>query len=179
MRYSLSSETVQPDADINFRSPLEARWSEFFNLMKWRSVYVRSDFERWTADLVIRGAKQRVLVEVIEIHRADEDLFRRVSRAAIHAGNSNDVLVVGAAPLWDVPSWRCHAFGWLGQYCGPHGHSWGEAIAHDGGGLGFCHSLLSYGNRITGYHDGDSGVGAEEHDEFIHWAWTQAGDAVQ
>ncbi|WP_407122771.1 hypothetical protein [Bradyrhizobium sp. STM 3561] len=168
------------DAEINFRSPLEARWAAFFDLMGWRWIYVRSDFERWTADLVLRGVRQRVLVEVIDIRQADEALFGRVSRGAIHAGNETDILIVGAEPLWEVKNWGCPAFGWLGEYCGPDGgHGWGEAIVHDGGGLGFCHGVLSYRNRITGQHDGDSGAGSEGYDDAIRRAWARAGNAVQ
>ncbi|MCA6098848.1 hypothetical protein [Bradyrhizobium australafricanum] len=167
-------------ADINFMSRLEARWAALFDLMGWRWSYQPLDFNEWTPDFIIHGAKQRVLVEVYPIFAANEDLLGRISRAAIGSGKRNDILVVGAEPLWDVRGWCCPAFGWLGELCGPeHGHGWGEAIVHDGGGLGFCHSILQFRNRITGHHDGDSVAGAEGYDGIIRRAWARAGNAVQ
>lgn len=167
-------------AGVNFRSRLEARWAAFFDLLGWDYSYELLDLDGWMPDFVLHGAKQRVLVEVKPIFEADPNLFSRLSRSAVRSGKCNDILVLGAEPLWDVRTWWCSAFGWLGEYCGPHdGHGWGEAIVSSDGGLGFCHSTLSYRNRITGHHDGDSGAGSEEHDEFIAWAWREAGNAVQ
>ncbi len=167
-------------AGVNFRSRLEARWAAFFDLVGWEYSYEPIDLDGWIPDFVLHGAKQRVLVEVKPIFEADHNLLDRLSRSAIRSGYRNDILALGAEPLWEIKNWTCFAFGWLGEYCGPEqGHGWGEAIVHSGGGLGFCHSTGIWRNRITGYHDGDAGAGSEEHDEYISWAWNEAGNAMQ
>jgi hypothetical protein len=179
MHYSIAAVPTRY-AGINFRSRLEARWAAFFDLLGWDYSYEPLDLDGWIPDFILHGAKQRVLVEVKPIFDADHNLFDRLSRSAIRSGKRNDILVCGAEPIWDASSWPCSAFGWLGEYCGPEqGHGWGKAIVHSGGGLGFCHDYLSFGNRITGHHDGDSGAGSDEHDAFIAWAWTEAGNTVQ
>lgn len=178
---------------INFRSRLEARWAAFFDLMGWRWDYEPLDFDGWIPDFILHGAKERVLVEVKPIFTAHEDLFQEVSRQALSANSRDDILVLGAHIIEDR---CCHggvAFGWLGEFisagqtiCGDDLvdvgplHDWGHAAPHDGGGkIGFCHEFMSYGNRITGYWSGDSGVGGSHLDRAILRAWKDAGNTVQ
>jgi hypothetical protein len=167
-----------PYAGVNFRSRLEAKWAAFFDLVGWRWQYEPLDFDGWIPDFVLHGRKQRVLVEVKPLYSADEALFGLLSRQTVAARSRDDILVLGADIIPEAKYFSCIAFGWLGEYCG-RDHGWAEAIPHNGKGLGFCSSLHTYSNRISGFYDGDNGAGSDTQDGAIVDLWRKAGNAVQ
>lgn len=168
---------------VNFRSRLEAKWAAFFDLAGWRWNYEPIDLNRWIPDFVLHGADGKVLVEVKPAYEIADAPADKISAQAIDAGWTGDLLILGAE-IGRNENFACARLGWLGELhtkeAGEHPalHWWQDAILHDGGGIGFCGNQGSFKNRITGFCDGDSGVGGSD-DDRIEAMWKQAGNAVQ
>src|SRR4051794_1679736 len=103
-----------------FRSRLEARWANFFDLVGWRYEYEPFDLPGWIPDFMLIGAHESILVEVKPVTQLPEDVAEEIGRCA--GAEKYEVLIVGCTvptmsaqkrfsrgvPLGGVP------FGWLG-----------------------------------------------------------------
>lgn len=178
-------------AHTNFRSRLEARWAALFDLIGWDWVYEPFDADGYIPDFLIPGARP-LLVEVGPcITRAD---YEEKARKPAAAGLTQDVLVVGVAPM---PTWSPYrtpvgllaehypaheGFTTEGNYVEPAGLSaFEEASWH---GCRKCravavHSeIFSYAGRPCGHADGDGYLGEVIEQEF-DYLWRSAGNEVQ
>jgi hypothetical protein len=142
-----------------FRSRLEARWAAFFDILQWEWVYEPFDLGGWSPDFAIRapGAcskRQVVLVEIKPIMEFDRDVAQKMAQSCAREDVFDDrgelvevefeyeLLLCGLGPTKERLGWFCDgeeaAFGqWSGS----------ERI-------GFCHTVQSYCDRISGKHDG-------------------------
>ncbi len=180
-----------------FRSRLEARWANFFDLVGWRFEYEPFDLKGWIPDFVLFGVKE-ILVEIKPVATFPVDVAAEIAKS----GWRGETLVLGCTipvayrdPRIKAIDPQC--FGWLAEACdGDTCQSgsdrcvcleptfwWAEAILgrwEDGAGkLGFCHSCGQFRDRISGGYDGGHpGDGLIKPDEIAH-LWTEAGNRVQ
>lgn len=164
-----------------FRSRLEAKWATFFDLCNWSWAYEPVDFNGWIPDFVIYGANP-VYVEVKPVAAFPSDVARKIDRS----GCEDEVLIVGQrAPVPNPLDGNDElAFGWIreqiprdivdtgGEWV------WSDAVMgrweSNPSGVGFCHSLFSYEDRITGKHDGGSWGALSFDPETISRYWAEA-----
>jgi len=161
---------------IHFRSRLEATWAAFFDLLKWEWVYEPFDLNGWFPDFAIRkyndvNFNTPLLVEVKPIMKFDQiTADKMVSACCYNYTNdyplsdrlSYELLLVGLQPFYDNDNefWEHYdlenfdySIGWLldeDEWAGAPFGRW--KIGN--GQIGFCHSIQSFRDRITGGYDG-------------------------
>lgn len=175
---------------INFRSRLEAKWAAMFDLLRWGWTYEPTDFNGWIPDFAIHG-KEIVYVEVKPVSEFPEEVAQKIDRS----GCSDEVLIVGMlGPMWgdefDYP-----IVGWLREKTvpydscrtklGPDDFWWDTApmsrYKNEGpnGRIGFCHSGMSFVDRISGGHDGGSFGSFPVTQEEITMLWREASNRTR
>jgi hypothetical protein len=157
-----------------YRSRLEARWAAFFADIYWRAEYEPFDLDGWIPDFALSGAGGKViLAEVKPIFARDEDVCRKISRAA---ADQYELLLLGIGPF-DSTYWDGPALGWLYER---HG-GWDEAIiglSDKTGRYDFFHASGSYGYQLSGEGDGTHHI-KQASPPAVRQLWAAAGDAVQ
>ncbi|MBS7546228.1 hypothetical protein [Ancylobacter oerskovii] len=151
-----------------YDSRIDAIWAAFFDNLSWSYEYKPSGPRGWAPTFALRGAGT-VLVGVEQELQPTPKARLLASRSVRDAGGRSDILLLGIG-LVHSEYWGL-ALGALGECSGDY-YCWGDALPHSGGGIGFCHSLGSFRNRITGYHDGDRGAGDGE--DLFAGAWRSA-----
>lgn len=186
-----------------FRSRLEAKWARFFDLLNWEWEYEPFDLNGWIPDFALIGHKGNspgqerfrrdspVLVEIKPILTFDQEVADKISKA----GRDYELLLLGLAPKFtgslytDGPT-----LGWLAELWQqdghPNQHGWGEALIREWGPderesgrallIGFCHSELSYSDRMTGNYDG-SNIDGEPRlvRDYVQSIWAEAQNTTQ
>jgi len=175
---------------INFRSRLEAKWAAMFDLLGWGWTYEPTDFKGWIPDFAIHG-KDIVYVEVKPVSKFPDEVAQKIDQS----GCTDEVLIVGMlGPMWDV-EFNCPIVGWLREktapydLCptklGPDDFWWEPApmsrYEKEGikGRIGFCHSGMSYSDRITGGYDGGSFGSFPVTQEEITMLWREASNRTR
>ncbi len=167
---------------VQMRSRLKARWAAFFDLLDWRWEYEPFDRNGWIPDFALLGAKT-VLVEVKPINDFRCLLARET---AIEVSNNIQGFEEGLIVSWFLPEIELEPYkdiciGWLDDgECGFEEAAFGHWT--DAENLGFCHSVGSFRDRISGNYDGGChGDGKLFHqvNDIVRTKWTQAGNIVQ
>lgn len=149
---------------VNFRSRLEAKWAAMFDLLGWEWTYEPTDFNGWIPDFAIHG-KRLVYVEVKPVVEFPQDVADEIDAS----GCTDEALIVGLGfPLKGEFIYK-EAFGWLRQLAynwdsdtgfERDSWAWDQAVfgrwKSGGGRIGFCHSIMSFHDRIIGGYDGGS-----------------------
>lgn len=162
----------------NFRSRLEARWSQFFDLIGWRWTYEPFDADGWIPDFLIAG-EAPFLVEVGPCALLSE--FSAKAAKPLAAGAPYPTLIAGISPTILAQE----TAGYLtddGHGAGTSSADWG--ICGTCGTVGIFHQFGEFRLRPCG-HMADVGpndwvppmVAFLEHDIFALWA--RAGNRVQ
>jgi hypothetical protein len=147
--------------------------------LRWEWVYEPFDLGGWSPDFAIRapGASSKrkvVLVEVKPIMEFDNDVACKIHSAVLIEDMTHyDLLEYEPLLLGLQPSER--RLGWLCEL-----GDWDEAPFgrwENSDRIGFCHSVQSFRDRISGYHDGGSYGSLDE--SAINALWGQACAAVQ
>lgn len=162
---------------INFRSRLEAKWAAMFDMLGWGWTYEPTDFKGWIPDFAIHG-KEIVYVEVKPVLKFPEDVAQKIDQS----GCSDEVLIVGMlGPMWsqdcDYP-----IVGWLREGLGPENFWWEPApMARYKGEdrIGFCHSVGSYVDRISGRYDGGSYGSFPVNQHEVTMLWREASNRTR
>lgn len=173
---------------VQYRSRLEAKWAAFFDLLCWPCQYEPFDLNGWIPDFVLM-AHRPVFVEVQPVVGFPESVAERLDRVY---PPGHEILIVGGALFLDD---RTLCLGWLGENDYGESRWWepavlgrwrglerqGDSASRDQRPFGFCHSLGSFVDRITGAYDGGSCGGADfawsEHE--ITDLWDLAGNLTQ
>ncbi len=145
---------------INFRSRLEAKWAAMFDLLKWGWTYEPTDFNGWIPDFAI--------------HKIDA------------SGCHDEVLIVGMLGPMRRDDLNCPIVGWLREGVGPEEvpeDFWWEPAPmsrYEGEDrIGFCHSVGSYRDRITGQYDGGSFGSFPVTQEEVTMLWREASNRTR
>ena len=170
---------------VAFRSRLEAKWAAMFDLLGWQWTYEPTDFNGWLPDFAIWG-KTLVYVEVKPVVEFPQEVANQIASS----GCDDEVLIVGIRG--PVPNdYFCEqnpTFGWLCEWC--DGPVWDPAVLgrwmqceklqlHSPDKIGFCHTVQSFRDRITGRYDGGVyGYGNMPYSE-AEMLWREAGNRVQ
>jgi hypothetical protein len=165
-----------------YRSRLEARWAAFFDLLKWDAHYEPFDLDGYIPDFVINGRstwgiEEQIFVEVKPVMGMADSMFELAAtkmRAAVP--DHKECLIVS----YHLPRMVGIAGpGWLFEVKDTGGESaWGPAVFtadRETGRIGFAHSFGSHVDRITGFYNGDRGLGAVG----VNDLWREAGNVVQ
>jgi hypothetical protein len=166
---------------IQFRSRLEATWAAFFDNMRWGWEYEPFDLSGWIPDFALTSeltAPRPVLVEVKPISAFDYDVAGKIDGA----DDEHEVLLVGVGPIFSAdrvsPGWLREGGWWSSAVFGRWKGSENEKN-NPNCVIGFCHSELSYIDRITGSYDGGHyGDGPFSEGE-VSALWADAKNKVQ
>jgi hypothetical protein len=165
---------------INFRSRLEAKWAAFFDELRWNWQYEPVDFNGWIPDFSIKCNSDNLItyVEVKPVFYFPSDVADKINKAypedKCPRGESKDVLIVGAEPYFIEDEHPM--IGWLRDY-----GSWDPAPFMEWKSteiLGFCSSVMSFTDRISGCHSGNWGEVCVDTSK-IDDAWAIATNASQ
>ena len=173
-----------------YRSRLEARWGAFFDLLKWDAHYEPFDLNGYIPDFVINGRdawcgkrEEQIFVEVKPVTGMADPLFERAAAKMLAAVPGKECLIVSYFLPRDLgmpgPGWLFEVQ--METFDGKPvntGQRWGASVFttdHGTGRIGFAHSVGSYVDRITGFYDGDRGLGAVN----VACLWREAGNLVQ
>jgi hypothetical protein len=174
-----------------YRSRLEARWAAFFDLLKWDAHYEPFDLNGYIPDFVINGRdawsgkkEEQIFVEVKPVMGMADLLFERTATKMRAAVPDKECLIVSyflpcallgmRGPGWLFEMQMEEFYGELMNT----GQSWEAAVFttnRETEQIGFAHSVGSYVDRITGFYDGDQGLGAVN----VACLWREAGNLVQ
>jgi hypothetical protein len=168
-----------------YRSRLEARWAAFFDLLQWDAHYEPFDLNGYVPDFVINGREHwgdgcdvttpaivPILVEVKPVSGPNDQLFVDTLRKIEQSGWQGEALIVS---YYFPDDGTDQHIGWMED----------GAIAtlqqtrRSPATIGFCNSVQSYFDRISGYYPGGStGVGSDLEEVFCA-LWNEAGNLVQ
>jgi hypothetical protein len=168
---------------INFRSRLEAKYAVLFDILEWKWHCEPIDLKGWIPDFAIVGRKKPIYVEVKPIWKinepAAEPIKRKIEKALFFDMPDTDDIDFEFEPAFEalicgagLPDHGL-AIGGLWDW------DWDTAPVIDLSdrkreGYGFCHSSMSFVDRITGsYNGGDYCTVA------LDEMWAEAGNAVQ
>lgn len=169
MRYTIDAIPTKYKGR-NFRSRLEAKWAAFFDLCEWKYEYEPLDLNGWFPDFALYGDKgNMILVEVKPVTKFPDDVAQRIQVAA--SGFGSELLILGQGPFRSDSNYWC--IGWLNE------DGWEEAnwgVWKGSRTAGFCHSINSFEDRMSGIHDGDHFDTEMINPETI---WANAGNIVQ
>ena len=174
-----------------YRSRLEAKWAAFFDLVGWQYEYEPCDLNGWFPDFALYGKTRdgrntTILCEVKPIVEFDEHTAERMRNALAGTYYQNsELLLLGSGPVRDGNGNRLQ-LGWL--YEQPHG-PWDAAVFRAYGirseatltyTYGLAHKSGSFGDRITGHHQGGRQIAPEDCGlESLSTLWQQAGNITQ
>jgi hypothetical protein len=183
-----------------FRSRLEARWANFFDLVGWRYEYEPFDLPGWIPDFLLLGEHEEVLVEVKPVTEYPKELADEISRCPGAA--KYEVLIVGCVVPTVVKQLtfrqpttfgRGVPFGWLGGDTSTFDYddgslieagdwNWDDAVLgrwERKGTIGFGQNTQSFRDRISGDNDGVPGglVGLTLKE--VEPLWAEAANRVQ
>lgn len=171
IEYTISAKPTKYRG-IEFRSRLEARWAAFFDLCGWDWEYEPIDFDGWFPDFAIFGKKFPIYVEVKPVTEMPIDVCNRIANSIInHNCFDFECLVVGQKPIIESEDWSANVYlGWMYERyvlqealevekkVTPIDFDWHEAAIGQWDGqfpkLGFCSSVYTYEDRISGQYDG-------------------------
>lgn len=164
-----------------YRSRLEARWAQFFDLLGWKYEYEPFDLPGWIPDFILCGKHEEILVEIKPFLRLDQfDTGKIISALKGTDWWGKEILLLGAS-LGEPGScfsneWSGHStvsVGWLADFYNGYGDF---EVAPMTDGPGFTHNLNSYHDRITGkrYKEWDT-----IRKQYAEHLWAEAGNAVQ
>ncbi len=145
---------------VMFRSRLEAKWAAFFDLSGFNWEYEPIDFHGWIPDFVIRGAKEKVYVEIKPIDSFDIEQWTRLKKYLPYV--DGEILLLGnfVAFAKDAPYDGTCTSGWLmekgsllndlndkSETLDQMVWSFNTSANND---LDFAHLWLSYEGRVSG-----------------------------
>lgn len=184
-----------------YRSRLEARWAAFFGLLGWNFEYEPFDCNGWIPDFMLLGKRfwsseegrdmpanlptTQILVEIkpyVNLKDFDTKKIMGSMRGTPYWGK--EILLLGSTIFEEYENSIGPALGWLGDFFpeeeteegkGGYDFEWATFVLHDS--LGFCHSLNSYHDRISGEYCG--GHIPTPRWEDVRRLWNQAGNIVK
>lgn len=171
-----------------YRSRLEARWGAFFDLLGWQVQYEPFDLDGWAPDFLIDEAS-KVLVEVKPcLAPAVMEAFLDVTSRYHAADYDGEALAINGVYYEAVVVGSTLATAYGGYVLGKFNDD-EDAVMNIWKGseskaknplkrIGFCNSVQSFQDRITGCYDGGS-YGLIDAKAAIRELWAEAGNQVQ
>jgi hypothetical protein len=179
MEYTIEAKPTKYNGRL-YRSRLEARWSAFFDLCKWRHEYEPFDLPGWSPDFLIKEGTQ-ILVEVKPtlLHFDTPKYLRAIQES----GRQYELLLLEDKPLANAYSsnfGEILALGHLMDYSENNGFAVLGEFKGDGsdGRIGFCHDSAGFEDRISGAYNEDGEVNFSQVDQKVLEYWIEAGNMV-